>query len=101
MSHRYKLKFSYTSKHIVHQLLVSLSSFYARSSVYGYLTDGFETKNADAYIFIAPENHVGHQPHPDLEVVIEPYGLYINAFENIAELEHSFRKAFGVVEIVF
>lgn len=100
MGHIYGLRFSYDSEETVHQLLVSLPSFFARSSEYGYRTDGFEAKNADAYIFVAAKNRVGDQPHPDLEVVIEPYGLYINCFSSLVELEESLERQFGALQLI-
>lgn len=101
MSHQYRLRFSHTSERAIHQLLVSLPSFYARSSDYGYRIDGFEAKNADAYLFVVREHRVGHQPQPDLEVVIEPYGIYVNCFAYIDEFEKSLEQQFGVLAHIF
>jgi len=98
MGHKYGLRFSHVSDEAIHQALVSQPTFYARSSDYGYCTDGFETKNADAYLFVALENRVGHQPHPDIEVVIEPYGVCVNCFTYIDEFEKSLEREFGVLE---
>jgi hypothetical protein len=97
MGHRYGIKILDSSEHEIHQALISLPSYYARSSELGYLTDGFEVRNANAYIFIRAENRIGSAPHPDTEVVIEPYGVYINSFTYLEEIEDSLSTHFKIL----
>jgi hypothetical protein len=59
MGQRYGIAIPHSSAEALHEVLVSLPSFYARSSSYGYLTDAFEVKGADAYIFVAEEKKTG------------------------------------------
>jgi hypothetical protein len=39
-------------------------------------------------------------PNPDMEVVIEPYGLYINAFCFLEEVEKKIAARFGKLEYI-
>ena len=100
MGHRYGIAIPHASAEALHEVLISLPSFYARSSSYGYLTDGFEAKGADAYLFVAKENRVGENPHPEMEVVIEPYGLFINSFCFLEEVENQIAARFGQLEYI-
>lgn len=98
MGHIYGVRIPDASTEKLHNFLVSLSSFYARSSAYGYLTNGFKSKNVEAYIFVAAESRSSPLPHPDMEIVIEPDGLYINAFAYIDNLDNQIEARFGKVE---
>ena len=100
MGHRYGIRIPLSSAEALHEVLISLPSFYARSSSYGYFTDAFETKDADAYLFLAEKNRSSENPHPDMEVVIEPYGLYVNSFCFLEEVENEIAARFGNLEFI-